>query len=331
MPYILSNANATMNNSTIKLFQELRKEFVNRSTAAIVGEIFTLLVINVLALLGKLLVCMAYRRNYLLRSSTNMLVVSLAVTDFMISTAVMPLTIIALLVGKWAFRQTVCEIQGFLTHLLAFLSLQIMALTAINRYLRVFKAKLFRKVFTRRQTALIIVSVSVFTLVFFVGLLFIAKSSFIFHPGKVICVIKFRNINQSRVFTVVSSILFVVIPALVITICYLNVFKSFKQHRNNFNAKYKSRNGPARLSRIEISVTRTVFTIVAVFFTTWIPCFIIDLTDTMYSSYLPRPVYMTYTFLAFASSAVNPIIYGVMNKTFRMEFYRLTLHRGIKL
>lgn len=312
-----------MKNWTSDPLMELRTAILNRSTAAVVGETGILLAINILALAGNLLICVAYYRSYKLHSVTNILIVTLSVNDLLISTAAMPLSAAALCIGKWPFSHIVCKAQGFLAHVLAFLSLEIMALTAVNRYLRVFKPSLFRKIFTRKQTTITVIFASAFTLAFFVGLLFLAKSNIIFHPGKAICVLTFKSISQSRIFTAVSSLLFVILPASIITICYFKVFRSIKQHNHAFSTKHQARNAPARLNVVEITVTRTVFTIVAVFFITWIPCFLIDLTDTMYSDNLPRQVYMTYTYLAFASSAANPVIYGVMNKTFRLEFYKL--------
>ena len=312
-----------MSNRTDGPLTELQTAIFNRPTAAVVGESGILLAINLLALTGNVLVCLAYYRSYKLHSVTNILVFTLAVNDLLISTAAMPLSASALCVGKWPVSQLFCKVQGFLVHVLAFLSLQIMALTAVNRYLRVFKPRLFRRVFTRKQTTSTVVLLSAFTLVFFVGLLFLARSNIIFHPGKAICVLTFKSLMQSRIFPAVSSLIFVIVPALVITYCYFKVFNSIKQHNNALSTRHKARNAPAKLNVVEITVTRTVFTIVAVFFITWIPCFLIDLTDTMYSGNLPRQVYMTYTYLAFASSAANPVIYGMMNKTFRYEFYKL--------
>ena len=53
----------------------------------------------------------------------------------------------------------------------------------------------------------------------------------------------------------------------------------------------------------------------------WLPICIMDYIDAARGGpTLPRPAYLTYGFLAYLSSAINPVIYGAMNRHFRREY-----------
>ena len=52
---------------------------------------------------------------------------------------------------------------------------------------------------------------------------------------------------------------------------------------------------------------------------------VIDLVDTIHEKwiFLARPTYIAYSFLAVFSSALNPLIYGVLNKRFRKDYLKV--------
>ena len=51
---------------------------------------------------------------------------------------------------------------------------------------------------------------------------------------------------------------------------------------------------------------------------------VIDLVDTINEKWIfPREAYLAYSFLAVFSSALNPLIYGVLNKSFRKDYLKV--------
>ena len=60
--------------------------------------------------------------------------------------------------------------------------------------------------------------------------------------------------------------------------------------------------------------------IVVFFSLCWTPVLLIDIVDTILGRWtFPREAYVAYTFLASISRALNPFIYGVLNKNFRTD------------
>ena len=78
----------------------------------------------------------------------------------------------------------------------------------------------------------------------------------------------------------------------------------------------------------EIKVARTLFVIVVFFSLCWTPVLLIDTVDTTLGRWtFPLEAYVAYTFLANISSALNPFIYGVLNKNFRTDYLKMVCCR----
>ena len=297
---------------------------MNRSMGQVAADVGPLFLINLTALFGNTLLCIAFLKNNHLRSATNMFVLTLAFSDIVMSLICMPLSEGSLIAGKWIFGDVLCHIQGFLAHFLAFLSLQMMAITAVNRYFRVIKPDLYRKIFSPGYTTLIILSASLLSVGTLGSITFAQHGNlFVFHPGKAICVNLYRSLISTQIYTIFSSVTFVFLPAIVIIWCYSKVFRSIRRHFRGLATREMSGASSNNINPVEIVVTRTVFAIVLAFFICWIPCIVIDLVDITRDDWFDRRVYLAYTYFAYTSSAINPIIYGIMNRSFRMEYLKL--------
>ena len=298
---------------------------MNHTLGQVVSDVGPLFLINLTALFGNTLLCIAFLKNKHLRSVTNKFVLTLAFSDIVMSLICTPLSEGSLIAGEWIFGDRLCHIQGFLTLFLAFLSLQLMAITAINRYFRVIKPELYKKVFTPGNTSLIILSASLLSVGILASITFAQHGNlFVFHPGKAICVNLYRSLISTQIYTIFSSVTFVFLPAIVIIWCYTKVFRSIWSHfRQKAASKMSSTNSINSINPAEIVVTRTVFAVVIAFFICWIPCIVIDLVDITRDDWFDRRVYLAYTYLAYTSSAINPIIYAIMNSSFRVEYVKL--------
>ena len=297
---------------------------MNRSMGQVFADVGPLFLINLTALFGNTLLCIAFLKNNHLRSVTNMFVLTLAVSDIIMSLTCMPLSEGSLIAGEWIFGDLICHIQGFLAHFLALLSLQMMAITAVNRYFRVIKPDLYKKIFTPGYTNLIILSASLLSVGILGSITFAQHGNlFVFQAGKTICVNLHRSLISTQIYTIFSSVTFVFLPAIVIIWCYTKVFRSIRRHFRQLAARNMSSASINSINPAEIVVTRTVFAIVLAFFICWIPCIVIDLVDITRDEWLDRRVYLAYTYFAYTSSAINPIIYGIMNRSFRVEYLKL--------
>lgn len=315
-------------NSTMETnpYEDLISIMGSRSTAEYVIEASLFIIINLMALLGNILVCLIFCKNSRLRSVTYLYILALAVSDVVMAAFCMPLVWGVLLVGEWKYGDLVCGMHGFAVLLLAFVSLQTIALLAFNRYCRAIKPWLFRRIFTRHFVVFSFVVV-VFCAAFCLGLPLVTGWGFFhFHTGKITCVLEFHHQTTDKIYTGLLGLVFVVFPFGTITFCYAKVFMKVKEHRQQFSSMNSTdrRIPSSRLSVEEIRITKTLFAIVLGFTLCWVPVFVIEFTDSVTGNHsLPRRVYLLNGFLVSISAAINPIIYGVLNRTFRKEYYRM--------
>ena len=85
----------------------------SRGLPVIITEASVCMVLCIISITGNSLVCIAAYRNPNLRSTTNLYIIALAVSDLLCATIEMPLASSTLVIGRWDFGDVVCEIQGF--------------------------------------------------------------------------------------------------------------------------------------------------------------------------------------------------------------------------
>ena len=81
--------------------------------------------------------CIDVYRNARLRTSTNLYIISLAISDIINAVIVMPFIVGVLITGKWPFGEAVCDFHAFFTLFSVYVSPTTMGLTAFNRYVRI--------------------------------------------------------------------------------------------------------------------------------------------------------------------------------------------------
>ena len=123
-----------------RTFVEMADELSSRSLFLTALEAGCMIMLNVLALLCNILVCIAVYRNTRLRTTRNLYIIALAVSDLLSAIFVVPFSAGVLITGRWPFGKKVCEMNGFFTVFVVYVSPVTMGLTALNRYVRICKS-----------------------------------------------------------------------------------------------------------------------------------------------------------------------------------------------
>ena len=255
--------------------------------------------------------------NSRMRTIPNMFVASLASSDFLFGAlATCPIGIPTLVISKYPFSDTTCQYHGYTVVVLAVASMQTLALMAVNRYFRIVSPAKYRRYFTKKKT-MIMITVSWFYSLWAPLPYILSGHKMVFHPSKFFCYLQIH----SGAFTAFMVTVYVGLPTLVIFYCYLRIFQTVRGHNNNIQTSVF---GSSAVNVEEIKVARTLFIIVVFFNLCWTPVMLIDIVDTIYGRWtFPRETYVAYSFLATISSALNPIIYGLMNNNFRSEYLKI--------
>ncbi|XP_066535307.1 dopamine receptor D2 like [Hoplias malabaricus] len=106
---------------------------------------------------GNVLVCVAVSREKSLQTTTNYLIVSLAVSDMLLATLVMPWGVYLEVVGEWRFSRIHCDILLTLDVMMCTASILNLCAISIDRYTAVAMPMLYNTRYSsRRRVALMI-------------------------------------------------------------------------------------------------------------------------------------------------------------------------------
>ena len=296
-------------------------EEYSRSTThkSIQGSILVLM--NFLAICGNIFVCLAVYRKRKALTVPYLYVLALAMSDLMVAILCFPFCVQAFLEDGWIHGYYMCQFNGFLLYYWGGISVPTLALTAVNRYFRVVKTQIYRNYFTIKSSLIMVLAVWVLTL--FDGFLstFVGPVIYKYDPRFFFCAGTFASKKHERAIGVSLHLIHVFIPLITIVFCYVNVFRSVRRHNATVKPSLRAEQfQQVTVNAWEMRVTKLLFFVVLGFFLCWIPVIIIGILSHSSAVVLPDFTYELYTFLAFASTVINPFIYGVANREFRREF-----------
>ena len=130
----------------------LNSELPSRSLPVVITEASVCIALCIISVTGNSLVCMATCRNSNLRSTTNLYIIALAVSDLLCGIAQMPLTSATLIFGRWVFGDALNQFQGFVSAFTYYVTPATLGLTAFNRYMKIVKTSHYKKIFSPRRS-----------------------------------------------------------------------------------------------------------------------------------------------------------------------------------
>ena len=201
-----------------------------RSLPAVVIHSVILALSAIVALMGNSLVCLAFYRNIRLRTITNVYVLSLAVADITAATFVLPFSAIASGYRAWPFNFAFCQFSGLAAYSWGTMSINILALTAVNRYICIVKTcSLSNSVYNEENTFFDPFRSAAYTLTALLTATFATPISFQWYPlGLAIEVTGL----EVRAGVSKSSIGLVGLVMPLIIFCYGSVYRTIKGHNS---------------------------------------------------------------------------------------------------
>ncbi|MBN3295734.1 DRD2L protein, partial [Amia calva] len=169
---------------------------------------------------GNVLVCMAVSREKALQTTTNYLIVSLAVADLLVATLVMPWVVYLEVVGEWRFSLIHCDIFVTLDVMMCTASILNLCAISIDRYTAVAMPMLYNTRYSSKRRVTVMIAV-VWVLSFAIscpllfGLNNTAKKCSIANPA----------------FVVYSSIVSFYVPFIITLLVYVQIYVVLRRRR----------------------------------------------------------------------------------------------------
>ncbi|XP_053346991.1 trace amine-associated receptor 13c-like [Clarias gariepinus] len=268
-----------------------------------------------LTVCGNLLVIISVFHFKQLHTPTNMLVLSLAVSDFLSGIFVMPPMFIWTIESCWVFGKDFCSIYWF-TNSIFTISIYTIALIAVDRYLALSNPFLYMN----------IVSVKITCVVMFFGWCFAMGyniAAIYFNIGNLtssgMCPSEcFISLNE--IWTVIDFVYSFIFPLSVIIILYTQVFMIAKKHATairelNNHARPKTQKITSHSMKSERKAAKVLGILVFVFIMCLLPYFLYSFLGNVIE--LQANTFQKVSILFCLNSTINPLIYALCYPWFR--------------
>ena len=304
----------------------------------------TVFVLIILAtIVGNSLICISVTKFRHLRTNTNFILLSLALTDLTM-VVVMIFSAVTTVTGEWIFGAWCCQAVAAAGLTLSFISILHMSCLSIDRYIAIQKPFSYESIVTRRRV------VTVLVLIWASGVVVpnIPLADFEFRAVTYGCSsVELENTRRSFSPYIIFLVgLFVVIPFAIICFSNAVVFKTAFNHARQLSRvekrleqssadicereeqqQAKPRVENHSLKR-EIKSAHTFALVVGLFLLCYIPFYSVGTYRKLARSANVHSSDVRITmWVAFANSFINPIVYGLRYSPFRKAFKLLCLAR----
>ncbi|XP_070564644.1 melatonin receptor type 1A-like [Ptychodera flava] len=289
-----------------------------------IGVAFLVPVI-IVGFLGNSLVLASVAKYPHLRTSSNLLVVSLAVSDIFTSTVLTGIIVVAYATNGRSFGyQThgnsgnlLCQIFGFLMMQSGICSTMCMTLIAINRYFIVCKKQGVLKAISKRWTVLLSVCAHLYGFVFAAIPLLGISSGYHFKQVELICL--FDASGKGINFFIAGIIFNFSLPYPTIIYCYMRIWMAIRKGKRETHPQSLSQRN---INKRNIMVTKSLFFA----FLTYTLCITPHYWFYMVDPRKGAPFGVSSLF--FVNSTMNSLIYGWKNPSFRRSYGKILRRFG---
>lgn len=306
------------------------------------GVVLSLLIL--LTVSGNVLVCMAVCASRRLRCLTNCFIVSLAVTDLLLGLLVLPFSALLQLNSEWPLGPAFCNFYISMDVMLCTASILTLLAISVDRYLAVTRPLRYASVVLPWRVA--VAMASVWTVSVAVSFLPIQMgwntvNGTVQNHGPWAPERKCR-FELNRPYVLTDALLTFYLPLVAMCWTYLRILRIARaQAKRIIGARptcitsYYCRDNPSTSTTVVSSVTAvalrehkatvTLAAVIGAFVVCWLPYFILFTVLGLKEHPDPStvPEYPIVLWLGYTNSALNPILYGALNRDFRSAYTHL--------
>nr|XP_020451213.1 histamine H2 receptor [Monopterus albus]XP_020451221.1 histamine H2 receptor [Monopterus albus] len=306
------------------------------------GVILSLLILVTVG--GNVLVCLAVCASRRLRCLTNCFIVSLAVTDLLLGLLVLPFSALLQINDDWPLGPVFCNFYISMDIMLCTASILTLLTISVDRYLAVTMPLRYTSLVLPWRVAVAMasiwmVSVAVSFLPIQMG--WNTVNGTVQNHGPWAPKRKCR-FELNRPFVLTDSVLTFYLPLVTMCWTYLQILRIARAQakrmisaRPTCTTNYNGRNNPSTRTSVVSSVTAvalrehkatvTLAAVIGAFVVCWLPYFIMFTVLGLKEHPDPstEPEYPYVLWLGYTNSALNPVLYGALNRDFRSAYTHL--------
>ncbi|GIY12799.1 orexin receptor type 2 [Caerostris darwini] len=301
------------------------------------------LTVFVVGLVGNALVCVSVYRNHSMRTVTNYFIVNLAVADFMVILICLPPTVLWDVTKTWFFGSITCKLVLYLQNVSVGVSVLTLTFISVDRWYAICHPLSFKSTASRAKTSIL--------LIWLISVLIGLPEAIVLDTRRSLpvdttyltdCTHTWSE-NSTRIYQLFLILVLYVAPFTLMAFTYYQITRVLwnknipgASETNHYPSrmcgnKIGNRMGAVRTTstscegqiRSRRKASKMLMAVVVMFSLCYLPVHLINVLR--YTVGLPQTPATTVAslmshWLCYANSAVNPIIYNIMNGKFRKEF-----------
>ncbi|XP_064820781.1 trace amine-associated receptor 8c-like [Oncorhynchus masou masou] len=289
-----------------------RKDLLSTSIYITLYIFFSL--ISAVTVFLNILVIISISHFKQLHTPTNLLILSLAVSDLLVGLIVIPVMTLAVMESCWGFGGYFCVFQFYITFLCTTLSLGNLVLISIDRYVAVSDPLLYHSKITTTGT-ICCISITWCCCIIYDAVI-IKNFVNVQLPSR--CLSECVSVEGITWVNIIYIVFIMIVPCSIIITLYLKIFVVARsQSRKVFSKEAASVSGFKTVSanKSETKAAKTLAIVVFTYLISWIPSLFIYFVFSVLGNHL---ISFFTSYLALVNSLINPIIYAFFYPWFKV-------------
>ncbi|XP_037547080.1 opsin 4b [Nematolebias whitei] len=295
-----------------------------------------ILAVGITGMLGNFLVIYAFCRSRGLRTPSNIFIINLAVTDFLMCLTQTPIFFITSMHKQWIFGKKGCELYAFCGALFGICSMMTLMVIAVDRYVVITRPLASLGAMSHRK-ALGFVSAAWLYSAGWSLPPFFGWSAYVPEGLMTSCSWDYMTFTPSvRSYTMLLFTFVFFIPLSIIIFCYCCIFRAIQRTTRaitKINCKGTKESAKKfHKMRSEWKMAKIAFIVILLFVISWAPYSCTALTAFAgYADLLTPYMNSVPAVIAKASAIHNPIIYAITHPKYRSAISRYVPYLGMLL
>nr|XP_055042949.1 trace amine-associated receptor 4-like [Misgurnus anguillicaudatus] len=277
---------------------------------------------------GNLLIIISISHFKQLQSPTHLIVRSLAASDCLLGSLVMPYSMVRSVEGCWFLGNVVCKVHSSLDMTFCISSLIHLSLISIERYMAICDPLRYKMRITNRTVTVFTTFTWLFSFVYSFSIVFSGVNA----VGMEMLILQMSCVGScvlffNRQWGLICPILTFFLPGTIMSCLYMKIFHVARKHARVMSERatvgitggLKNQSSAHR----ERKAATTLTIVMGVFLLCWLPYFTVTVIGPFLSFVTPADVFEVLVWFAYFNSTCNPLIYGFFYPRFQKAFKTL--------
>ncbi|XP_071579838.1 rhodopsin, long-wavelength [Temnothorax nylanderi] len=288
---------------------------------------FIIGVLGVISVIGNGMVVYIFTTTKSLRTPSNLLVVNLAISDFLMMLAMSPAMVINCYYETWVLGPLFCELYGLAGSLFGCGSIWTMTMIAFDRYNVIVKG-LSAKPMSINGALIRIFGVWLFSLLWTIAPVF-GWNRYVPEGNMTACGTDYLNKDMfSRSYIVMYSMFCYFMPLFLIIYSYFFIIQAVAAHEKNMREQAKKMNVASLRSAenqntsAECKLAKVALMTISLWFMAWTPYLVINYAGIFETTKISPLFTIWGSLFAKANAVYNPIVYGISHPKYRAALFQ---------